>query len=193
MRERFPFGYIFLVGFAAGILTMNFGKSILLDGTGVLAGETLRQLSTAMPDNSALFAFVLRKRMVGFAVLTATATTYLGLAVCAGLAGWYGFAAGSFVAAGLLRFGFKGVILVLAATMPQYLLYGPAIYALLRWCERTYRMIYKKNYYQEGETKAPALSSRVLLLIGIFAVLTAGCALESFVNPSILQGFLELL
>ncbi len=193
MREKFPFGFIFFAGFIIGMIVMNFGKSILLDGTGLLDEGTLRQLSGMTTDGSALFAFVLRKRIVGFVVLVVAATTYLGLAVCVIMTGWYGFAAGTFLAAGMLRYGFRGVLLVLASVMPQYLLYVPAVYGLLLWCEKTYRMIYQKGIYQGKEIKAPVLSGRVLLVLGIFIVLVAGCALESFVNPSILQGFLKML
>jgi hypothetical protein len=184
MRERFSFGFIFLVGLVAGMLTMNFGKSILLENTGLLDGDTLQSMSSVTLTGSALFAFVVRKRMTGMVILVLAATTYLGLAACAMTALWYGFSAGAFLAAGVLRFGINGILLTLAGTMPQYLLYGPAFYALLVWCEQTYRMIYHQ--------KTPAISKRVLSLLIIFAVVLAGCGLESFVNPVILSGFLKL-
>lgn len=198
MRGRFPFGYIFLVGLLAGILVMNFGKNILLDGTGLLEEETLRQMSSTVSDSSVLFVFVLRERMIEFAVLALAATTYLGLAACVGAAGWYGFSVGAFLAAGVLRYGLRGILLALAGTLPQYLLYGPALYGLLLWCEKTFRMIYGKGhygkgYYQESDSKIPAFSGRVLSLLILFALMLAGCALESFVNPAILRGFLRML
>lgn len=198
MRGRFPFGYIFLAGLLAGILMMNFGKSILLDSTGLLEEETLRQMSSAASDSSVLFAFVLRERMIEFVVLALAATTYLGVAACVAAAGWYGFSAGAFLAAGVLRYGLRGILLALAGTLPQYLLYGPALYGLLLWCEKTCNMIYgkgyyRKGYYQESDAKIPTFSRRVLSLAILFAVMLAGCALESFVNPAILRGFLKTL
>lgn len=193
MRERFPFGYIFLVGLVAGIITMNFGKSILLEDTGLLDENTLRQLSSVNPGGSALFAFVLRKRMIVFVMFVVAATTYLGMAACVIGAGWYGFSAGAFLAAGVLRYGMKGILLVLAATLPQYLVYIPAIYGLLLWCEKTCRMIYGKNYYQDRDAKAPVLTGRVLSLLVLIVMMLVGCALESFVNPPVLKGFLRLL
>lgn len=193
MRERFPFGYIFLVGLVAGILTMNFGKSILLEETGLLDENTLRQLSTVNPGGSALFAFILRKRMLAFLLFVVASTTYLGMAACVIGAGWYGFSAGAFLAAGVLRYGMKGILFALAATLPQYLVYIPVIYGLLVWCEKTCRMIYGKNYYQDRDTKAPVFTGRVLSLLVLFIAMLAGCALESFVNPAILRGFLKFL
>lgn len=193
MRKHFPFGYLFLVGLVAGIITMNFGKSILLEDTGLLDENTLRQLSTVNLSGSALFAFVLRKRMMVFAALAVTATTYLGMAVCVIAAGWYGFSAGAFLAAGVLRYGLKGVLLALAAILPQYLIYGPAIYGLLVWCEKTCRIIYGRNRYQETDKKTPVLTGRVFSLLILMVMMLAGCVLESFVNPALLRGFLALL
>ena len=193
MRSRFPFGYIFLVGLVAGIITMNFGKSIMLEDTGLLDENILPQLSSVNLSGSALFAFILRKRMIVFIMLVVAATTYLGMAVSVIGAGWYGFCAGAFLAASVLRYGMKGVFLVLVATLPQYLVYAPAIYGLLLWCEKTCRMIYVRNYYPEQERKTPILTGQVFSLLIIFVMMLVGCALESFVNPTILKGFIMLL
>lgn len=193
MRKKIPFAYIFLVGLVAGILMMNFGKNTLLDNTGLLDEDTLRQMSSASPDSSVLFVYVLRKRMVGAAAMALAATTYLGVAVCAVTAGWYGMSAGIFLAAGVMRYGLKGVVLALAATMPQYLIYVPAIYGMFIWCEKTCRMIYGKGYYQSADAKTPAVSGRVFSLLILLAMMIAGCALESFVNPVIFRGFLNML
>lgn len=201
---KLSYGYIFPVGLIAGILMMNLGKNILLENTGLLDENTLRYMSSAATDGSVLFAFVLRKRMLFVGAMALIATTYLGVAACVFTAGWYGLATGAFLAAGVLRYGVRGILLVSAATLPQYLLYGPAIYALLLWCEKTCRMIYGKNRYRgagaEGElrdvsylakylTKRPAVFGRIFSLLVILLVMVAGCALESYVNPAILRAF----
>lgn len=192
MRIRVSYGTIFLAGLIAGILMMNFGKNTLLENTGLLDEDTLQYMASAARDGSVLFAFVLRKRMVFFFALVLAATTYLGVAACVLAAGWYGFAAGAFLAAGVLRYGVRGIFLVLAGTLPQYLLYGPALYALLMWCEKTCRMIYGKGRLQGNETKRPAVTGRIFSLLILLAVMIAGCALESFVNPAILKAFLKI-
>lgn len=192
MRDRFPFGYIFLAGLVAGIFMMNFGKNILLDNTGLLDENTLRQVSALTLDSGVLFVFILRKRMTEFGVLALAATTYLGIAACVCAAGWYGFCVGAFLTAGVLRYGIKGILLAFAATLPQYLLYGPALYGLLLWCAKTCRMIYGRGHYQE-DGKIPVLSGRVFSLLLLLAVTIAGCALESFINPVIFKAFVRIL
>ena len=198
MRERVfdrksSLGMVFLLAFVAGILTMNFGKSILLENTGLLDENMLVQMQAAFPDSDALFAFVMRKRLTFVVIMAVLATTYLGIGACVAVTLWYGFSAGMFLTAALLRYGFKGILLVAAGVLPQYFLYVPAIYALLVWCDKTCRMIYCKSYYQREDTKTPILLGRVLPLIVTLIGMMAGCFLESFVNPGILQGFLKLL
>lgn len=193
MKERFSFGMIFLAGLVAGILTMSFGKSILLENTGLLDENMLAQMASAYPDSNALFAFVLRKRLVVVVVMVLMATTYLGVAACVAADAWFGFSAGAFLTAAMLRYGFKGLVLVLAGVFPQYLLYGPAFYALLVWCDQTCRMIYSRGYGYSRDTKTPILLGRVFPLLLIFAGALAGCFLESYMNPGILRGFLKVL
>lgn len=197
MKDRSSFGMIFLVAFAAGILVMNFGKSILLEHTGLLDENVLRQMVSAYPDSNALFAFVLRKRITLALVMVLLATTYLGIGVCVAVDIWYGFSAGAFLAAAMIQYGFKGILLVAAGVMPQYLFYAPALYALLLWCEATCRFIYyKKQFHGEKflrDSKTPILLGRVLPLVVLFIVFLVGCFMESFVNPGILKGILKVL
>lgn len=193
MRGRFPFGYIFLAGLVAGIITMNFGKGIMLEDAGLLNEDMLRQLSNVNLSGSALFAFLLRKRMILFAVFAIAATTYLGMAASVFGAGWYGFCAGVFLTASVLRYGMRGVFFALAATMPQYLIYAPVIYGLFLWCEKTYKLIYGRTFYPEKDKRTPVLTGQVFSLLILAAMMFVGCAMESFVNPPILKGFLLIL
>ena len=193
MRERVPFGMVFMAAFVAGILTMNFGKSILLEYTGLLDENMLRQMSSSFPDSNALFAFVLRKRLSLVVVMVIIATTYLGVGACVAVDLWYGFSAGAFLTAAVLRYGFKGIVLVAAGTLPQYLFYAPALYALFLWCDKTCRMIYGKGHWHGGDAKTPILWGRVFPLALILMGLFVGCVLESFVNPAIIKGFTKLV
>lgn len=193
MREKVSFGMVFLVAFVAGILTMNFGKSILLENTGLLDENMLRQMEQAFPDSNALFVFILRKRLSFIAVMVLVATTYLGIGACVVVDLWYGFSVGAFLSAAVLRYGFKGIVLVAAGSLPQYLFYAPVFYALLIWCDKTCRMIYCKGRYYGEDTKTPILFGRVLPLVIILVGTIVGCILESFLNPGILKGFIKLL
>lgn len=186
MRKNNFYIPVFVIGFIVGMIVMNLGKSTLLQGTKILDKSTLQELLLYQPRSSALFAYIFRKRFLEFLVLVVLATTYLGIGICVLTCGWYGFAAGSFLSAGVLRYGIKGVFLVLAAMLPQYLLYGPMLYRLFTWCDTTCRQIY-------GKTKAPLRAERVLSLIVLLVLLFCGCMAEAFLNPGILRSAIRLL
>ncbi|MBQ2804133.1 MAG: stage II sporulation protein M [Lachnospiraceae bacterium] len=183
---KLPLGSIFLFGVIGGILVMNFGKSILLENTGLLDEYTLYHMKYMTVDSSALFYYVLGKRMKTFVLLVVLATTYLGLLVCAGTTFWYGFSTGAFLAALMIRYGVKGILFAFFAVFPQYILYIPAMLFLLIWCDILNRGIYfKTNLSNEAETGLLA-PKRILKLIGILVLALLGCLLESFVNPDIM-------
>lgn len=182
--DRLPIATIFMAGLFAGILLMNFGKSILLKNTGLLDEYTLYHMKYMTVDSSALFYYVLRNRLSRVLVLAVLSTTYLGMVVCIGAGFWYGMCAGAFLGAAVIRYGLKGILLVLTGIFPQYLIYVPAVLALLLWCRRIHRAI----YYDREEHFLPRY---LLQLIGILLAIVAGAALESFLNPYLMIGLLK--
>ena len=61
---KIPLATIFVAGLFLGMLILNFGKSILLDNTGLLDEYTLYHMKYMTVDSSALFYYVLRNRLV---------------------------------------------------------------------------------------------------------------------------------
>lgn len=191
-KGKLPLGPIFMTGVLAGILMMSFGKRLLLENTGLLDEYSLYHMKYMTIDNSALFYYVLRIRLESVITLVILATTYLGLVVCAGITFWYGLSVGSFVATVMIRYGLRGILFALAGTLPQYVLYVPAVIALLVWCERLNRRIYFRNsLFNEGE-KGVGGPKCLAQLIVIICVVVMGCFLESFINPGILEKILKI-
>ena len=187
---RLPLLPVFLTGILAGIFIMNIGKSILLENTGLLDEYALYHMKYMTVNSNALFYYVLKQRMGTLLILAVSATTYLGLAVCLGMTLWYGMAAGAFLSALVIRYGMKGILFALTGVMPQYLLYVPAMLALLFWCESLCRSIYFRNtVYMEGNMTVP---KRLVHLAIIVVAVLAGCFLESFVNPHLMSGLLKI-
>ena len=187
---KLPLLPIYMAGVLAGILIMNFGKSILLKNTGLLDEYTLYHMKYMTVDSSALFYYVLRLRMKTFFMLVILATTYLGLVICAGTAFGYGLSTGAFVSALLVRYGLKGIVFAVLSVFPQYLLYIPAMAALLLWCERLNRNIYfKSGLLLEGEgiTTTP---KKIIQLVVILGGILLGCIAESFMNPKVMKWLL---
>lgn len=189
--KRIRFGNLFLAGLIAGIFIMNIGKSILLESTGLLDEYTLYQMKYMTVDNNALFCYVLRQRIGSTLILGILATTYLGMIVCAGAAFWYGLSAGAFLAALILRYGLKGIVFAVVGIFPQYLLYAPALAALLIWGTKLNRSIYFREY--EGSAGGKYFwMGKALRFLGILFVMVLGCVLESFWNPQLMLALLKV-
>ncbi len=191
---RLPLWQLFALGLLLGILVMNFGKSVLLDGTGLLDEDTLYHMKYMTVDGRALFAYVLGKRGSAVAVLVVLATTYLGLAAGRVAAGWYGFLLGNFLTAAVLRYGVKGFLFAFTSLFPQYLLYIPAFVFLLSWCEQVCKEIcFSGNYGRhENEGGKKFWLEKALGLLAILTMFLFGCLLESYVNPLLMTALLKI-
>lgn len=192
-KGRLPIGTFFFTGFIAGILIMYFGKSVLLESTGLLDENTFVDMKYMTVDSSALFYYVLKKRLGSALILTILSTTYLGLVVCTIFPAWYGAASGAFMSALVIRYGIKGLLLAVVSVFPQYILYFPAFAALLILCDELNRKIYFQKYGYSGTGgKIKAFSGKVVAFLVVIAVIFVGCVLESFCNPKLLLSFLKI-
>ena len=187
---RLPVVPIFCVSLAVGILVMNIGKSILLENTGLFDEYTLYNMKYMTVDSNALFSYIFRERIMKFLMIVVLSTTYLGLAVCVVTVAWYGMSAGVFLSALFIRYGIKGIFLAVVSLFPHYLLYVPAIVALLGWSETLYRGIYHRAL--ELEEDKGYLAKTLGKLAVILMIAAGGCLLEAYVNPFLLLGYLKV-
>lgn len=185
---KVPVLQLFAAGVLAGILIMYMGEGILLEETGLFDEDVLYHMKYMTVDCSALFYYALRKRLLSVLVLAVLSTTYLGLAVCVGTALWYGTAAGGLLAAMVLRYGMKGILLAAASLFPHYLVYFPAIFMLLAWGEGVYGSIYHRTCLEEKNF----LMKKAGRLAAITGMIVAGCALEGYVNPAVFLSLLKI-
>jgi stage II sporulation protein M len=186
---RIPVLQLFMAGFLLGILIMKVGESILLGKTGLFDENVLYHMKYMTIDSNALFYYVLRKRLLTVLILAVLSTTYLGMAVCAGTALWYGTATGGLLAAMVIRYGIKGILLAAASLFPQYLIYFPAIFSLLVWGESVYGSIYRRI---GGEMEKNIWMKKMGQLAAVIGMTVAGCALEGYVNPEIFMSLLKI-
>ncbi len=190
--DKLPIPQIFMAGILVGIIGMSLCKNILLEHTGILEEYTLYYMKYMEMNYGAFFYYVLKKRLGGMIILIVLSTTYLGLFLCMGTAFWFGASAGAVLTVAILRYGIKGILLYVISLFPQCIIYIPAFFLLLVWCENLCRGIYyQKRFCNE---KGIALFKTIhpnKLFISILLLLL-GCILESFVNPTILLQFLKI-
>lgn len=187
---KIPVFPIFFVGALAGIFAMSVWKDVLLENTGLFDEYTLYNMKYMSIDSNALFSYLLRERILGLLILAVLSSTYLGWVACIGTTAWYGMSVGAFFSALTLRYGIKGIFLAFTAIFPHYLIYAPAMLALLGWGESLYRGIYHRTILPE-ESKAYLLKKIGSLVIILLATV-AGCLLEAYVNPYLLLSYLKV-
>ena len=179
--ERIPLLPISAAGFLLGIIL-----GILYKGNGeLLSAENLCRIKDMTPDRGRLFYEILKARGGMALILIVAGTTYLAPAACMLTALWFGVSIGMFQAIAMTQYGIKGILLMPGAIFPQFLIYLPAYYFMLCWCEKLYRTIYLRADWKKW--------SAAMGLILILSAITAGIILEYTVNPGFLQSILKML
>lgn len=186
--------YLFMGGFILGTLAMNLWKTAFMKDMDLLGAASLSRLKYLEVDNSALLAYILKERLGVSAVLLLLSTTGIGNIMVALYASWMGMTAGLFVSVSVIRYGLKGVLLVLAGLMPQCLLLIPAYLMLLSWCSGLYMKLYHpwKEYGQIYDTGHRYYAAKIIQLIIIIGVVIIGSVIESYVNPILLNSVLKI-
>lgn len=178
--KRLPLLQLYAAGFLFGLA----GAVWLGRKAQATSPEDLRRLREGLMngDGTFLFYYILFQRMKWVAFMVIAGTTYLSPAVCALAAAWIGTCLGETLALSVMTYGIKGILLAASLTLPQWLLYLPGAYLLMRWCEELHAMICHEKKLSMG--KHAAWLVLILFLIGI------GISLESFWSPKRLLGVL---
>ena len=173
-RKKIQAGWFagFLMGFGVGIAliclkgTENINRSTFLDE------DTFRKIMQLEADSMLLFFFCLLERMkvvIWLLLMTAARVIRIG-AWC--FWGYTGLCSGVVSTVLAIRYGIVGLLLYGGCLLPQQLLILPGFILLLGACTA------KKK---KGE------------LVSAVVLIAAGCGLEAFVNPALLQWILEFL
>lgn len=179
--ERLPLLPLCAAGFFLGILIC-----FRSGGRGTLLGPENLQAVKSMTLEKKDYLYCVCKVRLGTVLLVLLAgTTYLAPFVCGALALWFGMGAGALLTTALMCYGIKGILLLPVGCFPHFLIYIPAFYLLLRWCEQLFGYIYLRK---EAGSLGIVLAKLLLILLAV----SAGIFLESYVAPGIFQGMLKI-
>ena len=186
--------YLFLGGFFAGTLLINIFKSFFLEKMNLLNEASISRLKYLDINNNALLGYVIRERLGIVIILGLLATTYVGLLAMNIFAAWMGLMAGVFLSVSAIRYGLKGIMLILAGILPQYFLLVPACIMLMNWCYLLCAGLYFPHKSMETSygNKKQFLIRKTGQLTIIIGVVIIASILESYVNPTLLKIFLKL-
>ena len=186
--------YLFLGGFLIGTFAVNIWGDFFLEGSDLLSAASLSRLRYLDIDGNAFLLFVLKERLGMVLMLCLLATTYAGILAVSGYALCMGTMAGIFLSAASIRYGLKGILLVLAGILPQYLLLAPAFLMLMNWCWRVCTALHYPHrsgemVYGGGKQYLLRKLPQLVVIIGIIFIVSV---LESYVNPVLLSNFLKI-
>ena len=186
--------YLFLGGFLIGVFAMNIWRNLFLQDMELLNAASLSRLRYLEVDGGSFFLYVLKERIGTAFLLCVLATTYIGIYAVSFFAFWMGTMAGGFLSVASIRYGLKGIALIAAGILPQYLLLVPACIMLMSWCYQLSAALYhpeKAADFRYG-TKKQYLMRKAAQFLVILGIIIIGSAMESYINPILLSAFLKI-
>lgn len=186
--------YLFLGSFFLGVFLMNMGNETLLAEEGIFSTASVSRLKYIEIDNGRFLRYVLRHRMGEGIGLILLSTTGIGLAAVYVWVIWQGVLAGMTITAAIIRFGMKGLLLLLGGLFPHQLLLVPAQVMLLGWCYENNRTVQRQGgcappFYMG---KKQQFLRQGIALLWILIVILIGCILESYVNPMLISDLVKI-
>ena len=179
---------LFVIGFVTGVILPNLLWKTELEANGLPGLYLLTRVSQGMPANPEYFLYVLKTRGAVYALCMLCGLSVFGVPVSVVAGIWMGFLMGAVLTVSLLEFGGEGMFLAGVLFFPQYVIYIPVSLGLYRRSFQLSLRCWKNQRLSFGERKE----------YGAFcafagALLAAGMALESYVNPILIEMVLNKL
>ncbi len=186
--------YLFLGSFLLGIVAMNLGNEFFLSEDGIFSTASMNRLKYIEIDSGGFFKYVLKHRMGEGMLLILLSSTSIGLVSVYACIIWQGVLAGMTITAATIRFGMKGMLLILGGVFPHQFLLIPAQIMLLVWCyENCGKGRFSRKYMISCyPNKKQQFLRQGIILLWIGMVILIGCILESYVNPILVSDLIKI-
>ncbi len=186
--------YLFLASFFLGVMIMNMGDETLLGDAGIFNLASMNRLKYIEINHGKFFQHVLKKRIGECAALLLLSTTALGMVTVYAAVFWQGMLTGMIMTAAAIRYGLKGILLILGGMFPHQCLLFPAGVMLLGWCLENYFLMHTfgRGVSPLFHNRRQQLLHQGILLMWIMLVMLIGCILESYVNPILISDLIKI-
>jgi stage II sporulation protein M len=183
--------FILAAGILAGFLFARIFKGFYWDSMYLTDTNYLERIRETAIDYPVLLRYVLWNVFRSFILFWILCATAIGIPYMVFCILYGGFQCGFFLTVILMRYGFKGILLIFGYTFPHYLLYIPVIFL----CLRTGYWLCKSMYYDTKvgkRGKAERIVRHLLLIAALAIVLLIGGLLETYVSSFLLKKILVL-
>lgn len=175
-RARRYFAAAFMVGFVGGILFANLAVQDYVTTTGIFNTYFLKQYSQEEVQAAEYIVYLSGVRLIPLLLIVLAGQTRIRKMISVAVFVWAGFSAGTIVCAAILNMGIVGIVFWIIAMIPQFLFYAFA-YLIVLW----YFFTVPESRWNAGKT------------ITVLVFMAAGLIMEAYVNPILVQMFLDTL
>lgn len=175
-KEKQQMLFLFMAGFAFGILYANFIADDYVAMTGIFHEYFLNQYTSGSIRTGEYLRYLFFCRMIPFGAAAFAGMTRFRRAVAVCCIMWTGFSGGVLLVASVMRLGIRGILLCIGCLFPHILLYAAA-WILLFW-----QMFRKKSMNWDR--------SKILF---VFLMMAAGLLSEAYLNPEIVEWLIKVL
>lgn len=182
--------WIISLAFLAGIICANIFGVEQLTSYGILNGYFFDKLSTTTIHYKELVAQIFLVRLKELLILVVLSHLLKKVAVWKCCVLFLIFSLGFLVTASIFNFGWKGMLVVIAVLVPQWVCYGFLLYLLWKGNERVNGVVGSCYHYQDRKKKYGMAAA---LYIAVLVILTLGVLTESYLNPMILKKILKII
>ncbi len=183
-------GLVIFLCFLAGIFCANQIGSGQLGSFGIWNTYFIEKFKYARIQSADLFYHVLKTRMPLLLFLLLLSMTGWGQTAGTVFLAWQGFAGGFLMTASVMAYGAKGILLILAAMLPQYLLYIPIYLSYLSLASFWKTQVAMADGPRAGRMREYLLFASLCLCM--VSVYLTGIFLESYTNPFLLKKILKI-
>lgn len=184
---------VFFLGIIVGIILIFLCRNRLQTDIYLLNEEWVLYMQTGQVNSKSLFVYILFKRLKEMGLLVLLSTTVVGIVCIYGYTGLLGMGTGILLAVSCLRYGAKGLLLMLSAAFPQMLVYLPVFLYIFHLCYLLCVKLYfpHKDFWKSNSSTKVFLFKNILYILIAIAVVIIGILLESYVNPKIFFSFIK--
>lgn len=169
--------FLMIFGLFLGVLCANVFKNNYAGQLQEYEQNIFMKISTGDIDYSGLFRYILGENMSEYLVFWLLSITILGIPYIAFKITSFGFFTGFFISAITMRYGLKGIILVLAYIFPHGIVYLPiALISLYKGFELC------KSIYHDNQSHLAAISRLIKSYLLIILILAGGILVASFLE-----------
>lgn len=182
---------ILIIGVIIGILFAKIFKNLYWNQIDLIDSTYLNKIKSTKLDYGILFNYVMWKNFRTFIIFWIVCVTPIGIPYITLSILYCGFQSSFFVIVILMKYGFKGILLVFGYTFPHYIIYLLVAFLCLRsgyWLSNSLYNGMKLN----KRSKVERIMKHLIFIMILAGVLFLGSLLETYVGSFVLKKILVL-